>query len=54
MSQLVVIGFDDESTAFAMRAELIKMQKEYLLKMEAWWWSPRTRKTKSGCIRQSI
>jgi uncharacterized membrane protein len=34
MSQLVVIGFDDESTAFAMRAELIKMQKEYLLKMK--------------------
>ena len=34
MSQLVVIGFDDESTAFAMRAELIKMQKEYLLTME--------------------
>ena len=34
MSQLVVIGFDDESTAFNMRAELIKMQNEYLLKME--------------------
>ena len=34
MSKLVVIGFDDESTAFAMRAELVKMQKKYLLKME--------------------
>ena len=34
MSQLVVIGFDDESTAFAMRAELAKMQKEYLIDME--------------------
>ena len=34
MSKLVVIGFEDESTAFAMRAELIKMQKEYLLTME--------------------
>jgi len=34
MSNLVVIGFSDESTAFSMRAELIKMQKEYLLEME--------------------
>jgi uncharacterized membrane protein len=34
MSQLVVVGFEDESTAFAMRAELVKMQKEYLLTME--------------------
>jgi len=34
MSNLVVIGFDDESTAFAMRAELAKMQKEYLIDME--------------------
>ncbi len=34
MSNLVVIGFDDESTAFAMRAELIKMQKDYLIEME--------------------
>ena len=34
MSQLVVIGFDDESTALAMRAELIKMQKESSLTME--------------------
>jgi uncharacterized membrane protein len=34
MSNLIVIGFSDESTAFAMRAELVKMQKEYLLEME--------------------
>jgi uncharacterized membrane protein len=34
MSNLIVIGFDDESTAFAMRAELAKMQKEYLIEME--------------------
>jgi uncharacterized membrane protein len=33
-SNLVVIGFDDEHTAFAMRAELAKMQKEYLIDME--------------------
>ena len=34
MSDLVVIGFDDEHTAFAMRAELAKLQKEYLISME--------------------
>lgn len=34
MSNLVVIGFDNESTAFEMRAELAKMQKEYLIEME--------------------
>jgi uncharacterized membrane protein len=34
MSNLVVVGFDDESTAFTMRAELIKMQKDYLIEME--------------------
>ncbi len=34
MSNLVVVGFDDESTAFAMRDELVKMQKEYLIEME--------------------
>jgi uncharacterized membrane protein len=33
MSKWVVIGFEDESTAFAMRAELVKMQKEYLQKV---------------------
>jgi uncharacterized membrane protein len=34
MSQLVVIEFPDEHTAFALRAELVKMQKEYLINME--------------------
>ena len=34
MSDLVVIGFDDEHTAFEMRAELAKLQKEYLISME--------------------
>ena len=34
MSNLVVIGFDDEHTAFEMRAALVKLQKEYLIEME--------------------
>jgi len=34
MSNLIVISFDDEHTAFAMRAELAKMQKEYLIEMD--------------------
>ena len=34
MSDLVVIGFDNEHTAFDMRAELVKLQKEYLIDME--------------------
>ncbi|MCG6931200.1 MAG: DUF1269 domain-containing protein [Desulfofustis sp.] len=34
MSNLVVITFEDESTAFEMRAELAKLQKEYLIEME--------------------
>jgi uncharacterized membrane protein len=34
MSNLVVISFPDEPTAFALRAELAKLQKEYLLDME--------------------
>jgi len=34
MSNLVVITFEDEVTAFEMRAELAKMQKEYLIEME--------------------
>lgn len=33
MSDLVVIGFDDETSAFDMRAALSKMQKEYLIEM---------------------
>ena len=34
MSNLVVIGFDNEHKAFELRAELIKLQKEYLIEME--------------------
>ena len=34
MSNLVVIGFDDETTAFELRAKLAKLQKEYLIDME--------------------
>lgn len=34
MSDLVVIPFQDEQTAFAFRAELAKMQQEYLIDME--------------------
>lgn len=34
MSDLIVIAFDDEPTGFEMRAELVKMQKEYLIEMQ--------------------
>ena len=34
MSDLVAIIFDDEQTGFDARAALVKMQKEYLIKME--------------------
>ncbi len=34
MSNLVVIGFEEEYRAFELRAELVKIQKEYLLEME--------------------
>ena len=34
MSDLIVVSFEDEATAFAMRAELVALQKEYLLEME--------------------
>ena len=34
MSDLVAVLFNDETTAFEMRAELAKMQKEYLIEME--------------------
>jgi uncharacterized membrane protein len=34
MSNLVVVVFNDESTAFEVRAALAKMQKEYLIQME--------------------
>jgi uncharacterized membrane protein len=34
MSDLVAIVFGDEATAFEVRAELVKMQKEYLIEMD--------------------
>jgi uncharacterized membrane protein len=34
MSTLVAVVFDDEHTAFQMRAELARMQKEYLVELE--------------------
>ena len=34
MSNLVVVTFEEEATAFEMRAELVRRQKEYLIEME--------------------
>ena len=34
MSTLVAVVFEDETTAFEMRAALLKMQKQYLIQME--------------------
>jgi uncharacterized membrane protein len=34
MSDLVIVAFPDEATAFEARAELVKLQKEYLIEME--------------------
>lgn len=34
MSELIVIAFDDEATGFELRAELVKLQQEYLIEME--------------------
>ena len=34
MSNLIVIAFEEEHKAFELRAELVKLQKEYLVKME--------------------
>ena len=34
MSDLIIISFEDEQTALGMRAELAKMQKEYLIEMD--------------------
>ena len=34
MSDLIVIGFENENQAFEMRAELAKLQKEYLIAMD--------------------
>jgi uncharacterized membrane protein len=34
MSNLIVIGFDNEADAFGMRAALVKLQSQYLIEME--------------------
>lgn len=34
MSELIVIAFDDEATGFELRAELVKLQKDYLIELE--------------------
>jgi len=34
MSDLIVVSFEQDTTAFEMRAELVKLQQEYLLEME--------------------
>ena len=34
MSDLIVVSFEDEQTAFALRAELAKLQQEYLIEMD--------------------
>ena len=34
MSELIAIAFDDETTGFELRTELVKMQKEYLIELE--------------------
>jgi uncharacterized membrane protein len=34
MADLILVGFDDEATAFELRAALVKLQQDYLLEME--------------------
>ena len=34
MADLIAVTFDDQNTAFELRAEMAKLQKEYLLDME--------------------
>ena len=34
MSDLVIVAFPDEATAFEARAELVRLQKDYLIEME--------------------
>jgi uncharacterized membrane protein len=34
MSDLIILAFPDEATAFSLRAELVKLQTEYLIEME--------------------
>jgi uncharacterized membrane protein len=33
MTDLVIVALDDEATAFQLRADLVKLQKEYLIEM---------------------
>jgi uncharacterized membrane protein len=35
MSNLVVVAFEEEHKAFELRADLLKLQKEYLIKSES-------------------
>ena len=48
MSKLVAVLFDDETTAFEMRAALLKMQTQYLIEMED---SVVVTKTQKGTIK---
>jgi uncharacterized membrane protein len=48
MSTLVAILFEDETTAFDMRAALLKMQQQYLIEMED---SVVVTKNKKGSIK---
>jgi uncharacterized membrane protein len=34
MADLIAVEFDDPAAAFALRAELVKLQKDYLIEME--------------------
>jgi uncharacterized membrane protein len=34
MSDLIIVAFQDEATAFSLRAELVKLQTEYLIEMD--------------------
>ena len=51
MSTLVAVVFEDESTAFEMRAALSRMQKQYLLEMEDTVVVTGTRTVRPSCIR---
>src|SRR6516225_872226 len=48
MSKLVAVLFNDETTAFEMRAALLKMQTQYLIEMED---SVVVTKTQKGTIK---
>src|SRR5262245_65580239 len=48
MSTLVAVLFEDETTAFDMRAALVKMQKQFLIQLED---SVVVTKTQNGAIK---